>query len=118
MTKCDSHCRGCAYLGYAGGDLRCCCYIFIEDKRRPCPPGKDCTVRATVRQLAKVEKEKVRGTIRACLWCGTEFVLHNNGSQKYCCKRCKDAAYRMKYRKGMVSTNGKIPGNRPPSQRR
>ena len=37
-------CNGCVYLGYIG-DTMGCNYIFIKDKRRPCPPGKDCTVK-------------------------------------------------------------------------
>ena len=40
----QKHCKGCVYLG-GHPDYRTCNYIFIEDKRRPCPPGKDCTVK-------------------------------------------------------------------------
>ena len=104
MMSTTSPCRGCIYQGYAGGNLKCCDYIFKVGKPRPCPPGKDCTVRATVRQIHKEGKAKVRGTVKACEWCGTEFVLHNNGAQRYCCKRCKDAAYREKYRKAKLTT--------------
>lgn len=35
-------CRGCMYLSLSVGS---CDYILIEDKRRPCPGGKGCTVR-------------------------------------------------------------------------
>jgi hypothetical protein len=101
MKVTTSFCRGCIYQGYAGGYQRCCDYIFKVGKPRPCPPGKDCTVRTTVRQRPKAEKPKVRGTVKACEWCGTEFVLNNNGSQKYCCKRCRDAAFRDRYKKSM-----------------
>ena len=41
----DVHCCNCYY--YQGGselDL-CCCYILLNGKKRPCPPGKDCTVK-------------------------------------------------------------------------
>ena len=47
----DAHCAGCICLGYAGGGITCCDYIFKVGKRRPCPPGKDCTVKATQRRL-------------------------------------------------------------------
>lgn len=39
------YCEGCEYFG---GDMyvnKCCNYIFIVGHRRPCPPGKDCTVK-------------------------------------------------------------------------
>jgi hypothetical protein len=78
--------------------MNSCDYIFKTGKRRPCPPGKDCTVRITKRQLHKVEIPRVLGTIRSCEWCGTEFVV-NNVAQRFCCYRCKDASYRYKHRK-------------------
>lgn len=46
---CDSSCGKCIYfcmVGYYG----CCNYIFMRDKRRPCPPGKGCTVKETKRK--------------------------------------------------------------------
>lgn len=91
-----SFCRGCIYRSCTGG-MNSCDYIFKVGKPRPCPPGKDCTVRTTVRQLPKKEKVKVIGTVRTCEWCGTEFTV-NNGKQRFCCSRCKDAAYRAKHR--------------------
>lgn len=94
----DPHCKGCVYLGYAGGGYMCCDYIFKTEHRRPCPPGKDCTVKTTVRQARK-KKAQVRGTLRRCAWCDGEFVLKNNGSQKFCCRDCKNAAYREQCRK-------------------
>lgn len=84
----NDYCKGCIYQGYAGGEQRCCDYIFIEGKRRPCPPGKDCTVKTTERKR-KAPKPNVRGTRRNCAYCGTEFVLHNNGKQIYCCSKCR-----------------------------
>lgn len=40
----DEHCLKCVYYqGNSDTDV-CCCYIFIEDRKRPCPPGKYCTV--------------------------------------------------------------------------
>jgi hypothetical protein len=44
----DKHKSGCEGCDYFFGDYesnKCCNYIFIEGKRRPCPPGKDCTVK-------------------------------------------------------------------------
>jgi hypothetical protein len=35
------YCEGCVY--YQGEITKCCNYIFIKGKSRPCPPGKDCT---------------------------------------------------------------------------
>ena len=50
MSVCDSYCRGCVYLGYIDGIRNCCNYMLMEDKRRPCPAGKGCTVRTTKRK--------------------------------------------------------------------
>lgn len=42
----DEHCVGCRYYRLINGGLQMYCnYIFAEDKKRPCDPGKDCTVR-------------------------------------------------------------------------
>ena len=43
-------CNGCRYFH---GDYlynRCCNYIFVMGHRRPCLPGKDCTVKAPLQQ--------------------------------------------------------------------
>ena len=37
------YCEGCDY--YYGDSCKTCNYIFITGHRRPCPPGKDCTVK-------------------------------------------------------------------------
>lgn len=101
MSSCDPHCKGCIYLGCVGGGMGCCNYIFIEGKRRPCPPGKECTVKTTERQLKKATpKPKVHGTKKICEFCGKEFVLHNNLKQKYCCYGCRKEAYKIKDREG------------------
>ena len=39
----SKYCEGCIY--FQGDSMRCCNYIFIVGNRRPCPPGKDCTVK-------------------------------------------------------------------------
>ena len=46
------YCEGCVYYGGDYEITKCCNYIFIEDKRRPCPPGKDCTVKVKRRSKA------------------------------------------------------------------
>lgn len=40
----SQYCKGCRYWDGNSG-CHCCNYIFIEGHRRPCPPGKECTVR-------------------------------------------------------------------------
>lgn len=45
---CDRYCRRCMYyINLSGGlrGLKCCNYLIMTDKRRPCDPGKGCTVR-------------------------------------------------------------------------
>lgn len=39
------YCKGCFYWGGHDESACCCNYLLITDKRRPCSPGKDCTVR-------------------------------------------------------------------------
>lgn len=42
----DPHCIGCMYYRLLNGGVQMyCSYIFEEDKKRPCDPGKDCTVK-------------------------------------------------------------------------
>lgn len=98
----DPHCKGCAYLGYAGGGYTCCDYLFKENRRRPCPPGKDCTVKITPKQKEMLDKQRKKESKRvvmgACQWCGAEFIQVSNGSKKYCGKKCCDAANAAKKR--------------------
>lgn len=58
----DKHCAGCVYYRcvYSGPD-RCCCYIFMTNQKRPCPPGKDCTVKVPYK-----EKKWSREVKNAC----------------------------------------------------
>lgn len=39
----QSGCDGCIF--YRGSYIKCCCYILMMNKKRPCPPEKACTVR-------------------------------------------------------------------------
>ena len=41
----DKYCIGCKYYTKITDGVRYCSYMFRTDNRRPCPPGKDCTVR-------------------------------------------------------------------------
>lgn len=41
----DKHCIGCKYYMGICEYIYYCSYFAKEDKRRPCPPGKGCTVR-------------------------------------------------------------------------
>ncbi len=41
----DEHCLGCKYYRQIYECLYYCAYLIQTDKRRPCPPGKDCTVK-------------------------------------------------------------------------
>ena len=41
----DKHCKGCKYYVGITSLIYCCQYYEMEDKLRPCPPGKECTVR-------------------------------------------------------------------------
>lgn len=43
MAK-DKHCDGCFYYRATNLDWYCA-YIFLTGSRRPCPPGKECTVK-------------------------------------------------------------------------
>ena len=46
-------CTGCRYWDGNSG-CHCCNYIFIEGHRRPCPPGKGCTVKKLRKNKAVV----------------------------------------------------------------
>jgi len=44
------YCKGCYYYGGGCETTATCNYIFIVGHRRPCPPGKDCTVKKAKRK--------------------------------------------------------------------
>lgn len=47
----DKHCMDCYYYKALNTpNMRCCCYFLINDHRRPCDPGKDCTVKVKMRR--------------------------------------------------------------------
>ena len=49
----DRYCIDCKYYQGNNESILTCCYIFIEDKKRPCDPGKDCTVKVKRRRKRK-----------------------------------------------------------------
>ena len=52
----DRYCKGCKYYrALTTGEQHYCNYIFAEDKKRPCDPGKDCTVRVEKQTRGKGE---------------------------------------------------------------
>ena len=51
-------CDGCVFFGGDYEGSRSCNYIFIKGKRRPCPPGKGCTV--------KIDRGKNRAKEERC----------------------------------------------------
>lgn len=56
MRKVDEHCIGCNFLTeiHANGTLLTACYYLgFTGKKRPCPPGKDCTVKDTSKRKPK-----------------------------------------------------------------
>ena len=106
METYKSHpCFGCVYMGFAS-TYPCCNYIFMEDEKRPCPPGEGCTVKklgsyrkSVVKRMAKADerrrkrkeaqlavRESRMRTVFCCV-CGTEFktIVHN---KKTCSEKC------------------------------
>ena len=46
-------CLGCIYMGWVGSWYGCCNYLLMTGKCRPCPPGKECTVKTTKKRGRK-----------------------------------------------------------------
>lgn len=52
-----SYCDNCVYSGVLSySTTRICNYIFIKNKKRPCPAGEGCTVKV-VRKRSRIKKE-------------------------------------------------------------
>ena len=109
-SVCDSYCKGCIYLGTIHKVLPWCKYLFMEDKRRPCPPGAGCTVKLTSKEVKKKaaeakranEIERMRITSeknrehyakkraekrKICRYCGKEFTPTKE-LRFFCCAEC------------------------------
>ena len=52
----DKFCDDCYWYKPVYNGFRCCHYLLMTGKKRPCPPGKDCTVKVTV----KVKRRRKR----------------------------------------------------------
>lgn len=57
------YCRGCIYLGTFHAYEKCCDYILMTKRRRPCPSGDGCTAKKTREDTAL--KERTWDTERA-----------------------------------------------------
>ena len=51
-----SNCDNCVYRTVIGGTSGCN-YLFVTGKRRPCPPGDECTVKVG-REVKRRKKAK------------------------------------------------------------
>lgn len=62
MTKMNNRgCHGCYYYKpiYRGVNaLRCCHYLLVEDEKRGCPPGKDCSRRLELDEESAAIKDR------------------------------------------------------------
>lgn len=50
----NKYCHDCIYFGGATECSCTCNYIFMEDKKRPCNPGNECTVRIKRRRKRRM----------------------------------------------------------------
>jgi hypothetical protein len=49
----DKSCDGCIHLTYLYDKVSCCSYLLNTGEKRPCGPGKGCTVKTTKRKKKK-----------------------------------------------------------------
>ena len=96
-------CSGCKFFYGEYEVNRCCNYIFVVGKRRPCPPGEFCTVKETIaeglvsyRRSAQEKAVSVKME-KTCFLCGKEFYT-TNIKRRYCCDLCKERARRYRRR--------------------
>lgn len=112
---CDRNCIGCIYSSYVNGSAtRACMYYLQTGNRRPCPPGKDCTVKSTgkktrgsawrqehgatwEKKMQAARKEKAVWRTLICPECGRQFETPYP-HQIYCCKQCCKNAAQKAYR--------------------
>lgn len=55
-----NNCDNCVYYKKINDCERYCSYIFVENHRRPCPPGDECTVKIA-RKVKRRKKVKADG---------------------------------------------------------
>lgn len=113
---CDSHCMGCIYnQRFHGLKAGMCAYYFETGRRRPCPPGKGCTVKSTAekhknktwRKMTDAEwqqRKKARMREGICKECGERFQT-SSLRQIYCSKKCADKASMRKYKERQERKN-------------
>ena len=65
MAEQKSPCAGCMYYGKTTDT---CDYILIADQRRPCPPGAECTVRRTSKEVKRMGKPRWDTELGRLLW--------------------------------------------------
>ena len=61
------YCRGCIYRSGNNDDINICNYYLTTGIRRPCPAGKDCTVRKSKRKRKtneEVDRKRDTNTTR------------------------------------------------------
>lgn len=93
---CDGFCDGCIYRGLLHGEFPWCKYLWKTGSRRPCPPGKGCTVKKTMKQVLAEKREQKRAeALRTvvCVICGKEFQT-TDGKRKHCSAECLTEARR------------------------
>ena len=54
----DKKCKKCIYWKGGHEDTLCCNYIFMERKRRPCPPGDECTVMIPRKRVRRTHEDR------------------------------------------------------------
>lgn len=54
---CDTYCLNCIFYIGTNNISRCCHYYLLTDKRRPCDPGKGCTVKIRRKSRLKTRKD-------------------------------------------------------------
>ena len=54
-------CPGCIYFGWVNSYMGCCNYYLMTDKRRPCPPGKGCTVKEKTKKMGQQLPKEPKG---------------------------------------------------------
>lgn len=54
---CDKYCHDCFFYGGQSEPALTCNYLLMRGKRRPCPPGKGCTVKERRGKKRRTQKD-------------------------------------------------------------
>ena len=68
------YCRGCIYLGTFHAYEKCCDYILMTKRRRPCPSGDGCTAKKTREGTALKERAWDTERAKALLIGGSSYT--------------------------------------------